>query len=56
VGALDVSLPEFFAFDVKSSTTDTSNRLQTAMLAMSPDKLERFTEIVEELIALYLNP
>lgn len=56
VGALEVSLPEFFAFDIKSSTMDTSNRLRNAMLAMPPDKLERFTEIVEELILLYLNP
>lgn len=56
VSALEVSLPEFFAFDVKNSTADTGNRLRTAMLAMPPDKLKRFTEIIEEMIALYLDP
>lgn len=56
VTALNVSLPEFFSFDVKERTQETSQRLQTAMLAMPSDKLEHFTEIVEELIMLYLNP
>ena len=56
VCALDISLPEFFAFDVTSRTTAASDRLQTAILAMPPDKLEHFTQIVEELITLHLTP
>ena len=56
VCALDISLPEFFAFDAKSNAKTDSERIQAVITAMPPDKLDRFTEIVENLITLYIKP
>lgn len=52
VCALEISLPEFFAFDAKSSTKDIADRLQNAIATIPDSKADRLAELMEELIQL----
>lgn len=52
VCALDISLSEFFAFDVKNSTKDTAERILHAVATIPEEKADQFTKLMEELIQL----
>ena len=55
VYALDISLSEFFSFDIKNSTKDTAERIQHAIATLPEEKADQFTKLMEELIQLLHN-
>lgn len=52
VRALEISLPEFFAFDAPNQAKDASEQLHNIIATVSPDKAERFTKLIGELASL----
>ena len=48
VRALDLSLPEFFAFDTNADVSGLTERFQNAVAVLPADKAEKITAIVEQ--------